>query len=79
VNLPKDEPRFDIFFGPVDRYAVWVESVCGLANARERMEALAAQKRGIYFLFSNRDHTILALIDTSPPAAESDAEKKDIA
>lgn len=77
-HLHNDEPRFDIFFGPVDRFAVWVESVCGLANARERMEALAAAKPGVYFLFSSRDHSILALVD-STPAAGSDAGKKDIA
>jgi len=76
--LHNEEPRFDIFFGPVDRYAVWVESVCGLANARQRMEALAVAKPGVYFLFSSRDHAILALTDTTP-AASSDADKKDIA
>jgi hypothetical protein len=77
--LTIDEPRFDIFFGPADRYAVWVESVCGLANARDRMEILAAEKPGVYFLFSNRDHAILGTIDTTPPIADSGTEKKDIA
>ncbi len=49
--LRREEPRFNTFFGVVDRYAVWVESVPGLSDARARMEALAAEKPGVYFLF----------------------------
>ncbi|HEY6464639.1 MAG TPA: hypothetical protein VIY69_01530 [Candidatus Acidoferrales bacterium] len=41
------------------------------------MEGLAAQRSGIYFLFSSRDYTILALIDSTIPAAQPDADKKD--
>jgi len=55
-------PVFDIFFGVPDKN-VWMETVAGLSNARKRMEAIAAQKPGQYFVFSPRDHTILAKIE----------------
>lgn len=82
--MSREEPQFDIFFGAVDRYAVWVESVCGLSSARGRMEALAAEKPGIYFLFSSQSHTILGLIDTTSHSVQSNLsedrqDKKDIA
>ena len=38
------EPRFDIFSGTVDKDARWIEAVRGLANARERMGALAKER-----------------------------------
>jgi hypothetical protein len=60
------EPYFDIFSGA--RYSgkemKWIEAVPGLTNARERMEKLAAEKPGRYFLFSVSTDTILAKIDT---------------
>ena len=55
-------PVFDIFFWVPDKN-VWMETVAGLSNARKRMEAIAAQKPGQYFVFSPRDHTILAKIE----------------
>jgi hypothetical protein len=58
------EPRFDIFSGAPDKDALWVECVCGLSNAREQMERIAAQKPGRYFLFSLLSHSILAEIET---------------
>jgi DNA-binding NarL/FixJ family response regulator len=57
-------PVFDIFFGVPDKNAVWIETAAGLSNARERMEAIAAQEPGQYFVFSRRDHTILAKTET---------------
>ena len=38
------EPRFDIFSGAADKNAGQAECVCGLSNARERMEQIAAKK-----------------------------------
>jgi DNA-binding NarL/FixJ family response regulator len=69
-------PVFDIFAGTVDKDAVWVETVAGLSSARERMEAIAAEKPGHYFVFSRRDHSVLALskIDAtqeSPPKCKT--------
>jgi hypothetical protein len=53
-------PNFDIFSGWPDEYAVWVETVEGLAAARDRMAQIAAAKPGRYFVFSRSDHSILA-------------------
>jgi hypothetical protein len=60
-----DDPKFDLFSGESDKDAVWMEAVSGLSNARERMEALAQQVPGKYFLFSSSSRSILAKIDTS--------------
>jgi len=35
-----------------DRDVLWLESVVGLAAARERMKTLAAQKPGPYFVLA---------------------------
>ena len=61
----EQEPRFDIFSGSPDNDAMWIEAVCGLAAARERMEELALQIPGRYFLFSIHSRTLLAKIDTT--------------
>lgn len=55
---------FDIFSGYAEEDAVWLEAVEGLSNARERMQAIAAEKSGSYFLYSSDDHSILAKIET---------------
>jgi hypothetical protein len=58
------ESRFDIFSGTPDKDAVWVECVLGLSNARGRMEQIAAQKPGRYFLFSLLSHSVLSKTET---------------
>jgi hypothetical protein len=58
------EPTFDIFAGEHDKDAMWIEAVAGLSKARERMEKIAKEKPGKYFLFSCTDHTVLARIET---------------
>jgi hypothetical protein len=74
------EPSFDIFSGTMDRYAMWIEAVPGLAQARERMEQIAKEKPGRYFVFSTANHTILAEIDTTPKRSQQQTPgKKDIA
>jgi len=45
---------------------LWLESVVGLAAAQERMQTLAAQKPGPYFIFGLESHAVLAIIDTTP-------------
>lgn len=55
------EPNFDIFRGLPDKNAVWVEAVEGLSAARDRMEQIARDKPGNYFVFSRMDHSILGL------------------
>jgi hypothetical protein len=65
-------PSYDIFRGySLETDVLWIESVEGLGAAAERMRAIAAEKPGPYFVFSVRDHEVLASIDTTPKA-ESD-------
>lgn len=74
-----DDVEFDIFKGTCDKDARWVEAVNGLAAARERMEAIAAQHPGQYFVFGQRSHAILARTDTRKavfPAAINRDEAK---
>lgn len=71
-GLAKPEPSFDIFSGAPDKDATWLECVRGLSNARERMEQIAAEKPGRYFIFAPLSHAILAQIETfSKPEAAS--------
>ena len=59
-------PKLDIFaghFGSTD--VLWLETVEGLAAARSRMEQIAAQKPGPYFVFFTSDHSVLASVDNS--------------
>jgi hypothetical protein len=59
-------PKFDIFAGHSGSNDVlWLETVEGLAAARSRMEEIAAQKPGPYFVFFTSDHSVSASIDTS--------------
>jgi hypothetical protein len=58
------EPTFDIFKGNSEKDAVWVEAVQGLAPARERMELLASETPGQYFVYALRSRAILARVDT---------------
>jgi hypothetical protein len=58
------EPTFYIFAGEANRDAICLESVAGLAKARERMETLAEQVPGKYFIFSSYSYKVLVKIDT---------------
>jgi hypothetical protein len=64
------EPTFDIFSGGPDKDPIWLETVTGLSNARERMEQIGRRTPGQYFLFSVQSQTVLARIETfkSPEA-----------
>ena len=59
------EPRFGIFSGSFENDALWLETVSGFTKARERMEQLASQAPGKYFVFSVHSRGLLASIDTS--------------
>lgn len=61
---PRAIPKFDVFFGAPDRDAVWVCTVQGLANAKERMDQLATKEPGRYFVFYAPDRSILAQTET---------------
>jgi hypothetical protein len=81
-----DEPTFDIFKGTTDKDAIWLDAVCGLSSARQRMEKIAADSPGQYFVFDPHTHSILARIDTrdsalllsKSPASRSNVEEYEI-
>lgn len=58
------EPIFDIFTGTTMKNAIWLESVEGLSNARARMNEIAAQIPGRYFIWSCLSQTILIKVET---------------
>ena len=58
------EPTFDIFKGTTDRDAMWLDAVEGLSSARQRMEQLATDKPGQYFVYAASSRAVLARIDT---------------
>lgn len=58
------EPTFDIFRGTSDKDAMWVDAVDGLSSARDRMDQIAADQPGQYFVFATRSRAILARTDT---------------
>ena len=57
--------KFDIFSGSIDKDALWLETTEGLANAKQRMNELAAKSPGKYFVFCDFSHTVVALTDTA--------------
>lgn len=62
---PADKlPKFDIFAGAPDRDAMWVCEVYGLTNARRRMDQIAAERPGRYFIFYSADRTVLTQVET---------------
>jgi hypothetical protein len=56
---------YDIFCGLSANNATWIEAHNGLDQAYSRMEQLAAEKPGSYFLFSQAERRMLILIDTT--------------
>lgn len=56
---------FDIFSGVFERNALWVEAVQGLDHATKRMEQIASQKPGQYFVFCSTTHAVVASTDGS--------------
>jgi hypothetical protein len=60
-----DGPRFEVYSGTIDKDARWIEAVRGLANARDRMEALAKETPGKYFVFSTLTYAVMATKDTT--------------
>jgi hypothetical protein len=78
--VPQKLPTFHIFSGCYpDNDVVWIESVEGYAAAKQRMERIAAEKPGPYFVFSVPDGAPLATTDTTHLKAKNvsaDAEQK---
>jgi hypothetical protein len=68
-------PQFDIFSGTIGEDAMWIESVEGLEAARKRLNQLASQSPGKYFLYGVEAHAVLASVDTTNPG-EGKGRKK---
>ena len=58
-------PTFDIFRGALDRDALWLCAVQGLAAAKVRMNQLAAETPGRYFIFFGPTHEVVGQTETS--------------
>jgi hypothetical protein len=58
------DPTFDIFSGRPNENPIWLAAVAGLSNARARMEDIAAQTPGEYFVFSIGSEAVLAQTQT---------------
>jgi hypothetical protein len=59
-------PRFDIFLGVANsKDAIWLEAVEGIDAARHRMQRIAEETRGKYFVFGGSNRRVVATIDTS--------------
>lgn len=77
ASPPEEVPKFDIFSGASDRDAIWVCAVRGLANAKERMDEIAVERPGRYFIFNADERAILAETETFvQPARLSKAESE---
>jgi len=57
-------PQYDVFSGRIDRDAMWLESIDGLAASVDRMKEYAKQSPGRYFVFCSKTHTVVASINT---------------
>jgi len=54
---------FDIFSG-TQKNAAWIETVEGLSTARERLQQIAREKPGQYFIFSALTRISVCEIET---------------
>lgn len=61
---PEPELVYDIFRGTTNKDALWVEAVAGLSSARRRMDEIAKESPGRYFVFDQERHAIIARADT---------------
>ena len=59
-----DEGTFDIFSGAPEEHGSWVESVEGFSEAQRRIEQIATEKPGIYFLFNGDNLSVLTRVQT---------------
>ncbi len=54
---------FDIFSGVFEQDAMWMEAVQGIDHATKRMEQIASEKPGKYFVFCSATHLVVASTD----------------
>ena len=70
-------PKFDIFLGFFgNQDAVWLECVEGLAAAKQRMDEIARERPGRYFVFDPPNRAVLASADTTQLASDSPKGRK---
>ena len=61
-----DVPWFDIFEGDLrSKDVLWIEAVEGLGAAKQRMDEIACERPGRYFVFYAHTHAILASRNTT--------------
>jgi hypothetical protein len=58
------EPSFDIFSGQSQIDGVWIETVQGVINARDRLWQIAEGKAGRYFMCGSGQGAILIKVQT---------------
>jgi hypothetical protein len=61
---------YDIFCGHDQNDAIWIDAVESLGAAADRMNQLARDQPGPYFVFCTNKYKVLASIDTSAPSRE---------
>jgi hypothetical protein len=58
-------PKFDIFRGALGSTdLLWIEAVEGLGAAKQRMDEIAREQPGRYFVFYSHERTVLASTNT---------------
>jgi hypothetical protein len=70
-----DGSKYHVFQGTKDVDALWLASAEGLLDAKQKMQQLAAQKPGKYFVFYLPDSLIVASADST----KSPAPKRNVA
>lgn len=61
-----EELCFDLFRGELLQGAIRIETVRGLAEAKTKMEEIAAQQPDKYFLYSSESSSVVVSINSSP-------------
>ena len=54
---------FDICSGTIDKDAAWIEVAEGLSSACQRMEKIATDSPGQYFVLDPKSRSVVARID----------------
>jgi hypothetical protein len=55
---------FDIFSGELEKDARWLEAVQGFDSAKERMQQIASERPGKYFIFCVANRSVLERTET---------------
>jgi hypothetical protein len=73
-------PRFDVFSGSTgSREEVWMDCAENLEAARNKMEVLAVENPGHYFVFSAAQQRIVADVDTTDGVPNDSRARNDVA